>query len=205
MKLKSILIRILAVAFISMGLSVLTNGISYAHCDTLNGPVIKDGKVALNSGDVNPALKWVKKEREPEIKAAFDKALAERTKSEADKERADMAFFETLVRIHREGEGEIFTGLKPEGTPLSPVLISVEKSLEANSEDGLVTLIANNVASGIRSRFANTVEKNKHKDESVETGREFVDAYIELLRYAERLYSAAMAEAGEEEIKARHR
>ena len=86
---------------------------SYAHCDTLDGPVIKDARMALDKKDVTPALKWVTKETEPEIIAAFKTALTERTKGSATSEKTDMKFFETLVRIHRAGEGETFTGLKP--------------------------------------------------------------------------------------------
>jgi len=32
--------------------------ISGAHCDTLEGPVVKAAKVALEKGDVTPVLKW---------------------------------------------------------------------------------------------------------------------------------------------------
>lgn len=35
-----------------------------AHCDTLEGPVIKDAKSALEKKDVTPVLKWVKKDAE---------------------------------------------------------------------------------------------------------------------------------------------
>lgn len=49
-----------------------------AHCDTLDGPVVKAARVALEKGDVNPALKWVTKNEEDKIRRAFDKALAMR-------------------------------------------------------------------------------------------------------------------------------
>jgi hypothetical protein len=39
---------------------------SYAHCDTLNGPVIQSARTALEKKDVTPVLKWVKKEHEQE-------------------------------------------------------------------------------------------------------------------------------------------
>lgn len=76
----------------------------YAHCDTLDGPVIADAGMALDKGDVTPVLKWVKKGAEPGIRAAFDAALAERAKSKEAKEKADTKFFETLVRVHRMGD-----------------------------------------------------------------------------------------------------
>lgn len=39
--------------------------------------------------------------------------MAVRAKGKEAQELADMYFFETLVRIHREGEGAPYTGLKP--------------------------------------------------------------------------------------------
>lgn len=42
-----------------------------AHCDTLDGPVVKDGRAALESNDVAPVLKWVQPDDEPGIREAF--------------------------------------------------------------------------------------------------------------------------------------
>src|SRR5512133_3612252 len=82
-----------------------------AHCDTLNGPVIAAARLALEKGDVTPVLKWVKAAGEPEIRHAFEQALAVRTAGSQAKELADRYFFETLVRVHRQGEGAPYTGL----------------------------------------------------------------------------------------------
>ena len=38
------------------------------------------------------------------------------------RELADRYFFETLVRIHRAGEGAPYTGLKPAGRDLGPAV-----------------------------------------------------------------------------------
>jgi len=38
----------------------------FAHCDTLDGPVVGDARLALEKGDVTGLLKWVRKERERE-------------------------------------------------------------------------------------------------------------------------------------------
>lgn len=90
-------------------------GKAFAHCDTLDGLVIQDARIALEKGDVTPALKWVKKDAEPEIRSAFDKALTER---KSNKDTADMKLFETLASVHRAGEGASFTGLKPSRRPV---------------------------------------------------------------------------------------
>jgi len=86
-----------------------------AHCDTLNGPVVTAARVALQRGDVTPVLKWVKSTEEREVRDAFRRTMAVRGASAEARDLADLYFFETLVRLHRQGEGEPYTGLKPAG------------------------------------------------------------------------------------------
>jgi len=100
---------------VAVGVLAIIPNLAEAHCDSLQGPVVEDARLALDTGDPAPALKWVKKENEGEIRAVFKQVLAVRGESDAAKTLADRFFFETLVRIHRAGEGEPFTGLKPAG------------------------------------------------------------------------------------------
>jgi len=86
-----------------------------AHCDTLNGPVVTAARVALQRGDVTSVLKWVKSTEEREVRDAFRRTMAVRGASAEARDLADLYFFETLVRLHRQGEGEPYTGLKPAG------------------------------------------------------------------------------------------
>lgn len=162
-------------------------GTAGAHCDTLAGPVVTDAKKALEKGDVTPVLKWVKKEHEGEIKEAFKKTLAVRNQGKEAKELADMYFFETLVRIHRAGEGAPYTGLKP-AEEIEPIIVETDKALESGSVDNLTKKVSDSVSTGIRKRFAHARETKKHSDESIEAGREFVEAYVEFTHYVERLY-----------------
>jgi len=67
---------------VAAGMSALLVGSAFAHCDTTSGPVIPEAKAALEKGDVTPILKWVKKDNEAEIKAAFTKAVAVRAKGQ---------------------------------------------------------------------------------------------------------------------------
>jgi len=46
------------------------------------------------------------------------------------KELADYWFFETLVRLHRAGEGAPYTGLKPAGSEQSPAVPAADKALD---------------------------------------------------------------------------
>jgi len=134
----------------------------------------------------------VKKENEKEIREAFAKTLAVRKQGKEAKELADMYFFETLVRIHRAGEGAPYTGLKP-GEAIEPIIAGSDKALESGSADDLVKDVTDAVAKGIRDKFAHAKETKKHADESVEAGREYVEAYVVFTHYVERLYNDATA------------
>jgi len=158
-----------------------------AHCDTLDGPVVATARVALDASDVAPLLKWVRPEDEGEIKGAFQRTLAVRSKGAAAKELADMYFFETLVRIHRAGEGAPYTGLKP-GAAVDPAVALADKALESGSVDKLVEVLTNAMAQGIRERYAHAYENHRHADDSVAAGREFVASYVVLTHYVEGLH-----------------
>ncbi len=166
-----------------------------AHCDTMDGPVVKTAQAALEKGNVTPVLKWVKPPQEAEVRAAFQKALAVRKLGQEAKDLADKYFFETLVRLHREGEGAPYTGLKPAGA-VEPVVAASDKALESGSVEELTKEITQLVAEGIRHRFTEALEKKKHADHNVAAGREFVAAYVEFVHYVERLHTGATGPAG---------
>jgi len=160
----------------------------YAHCDTLDGPVVKTARIALESKDVTPLLKWVRAQDEEEIKLAFDKTIAVRSKGKDAKELADMYFFETLVRIHRAGEGVAYTGLKP-GEAVDPAVALADKALISGSVEKLVNVLTTAMANGIHERYYNASITQEHADESIQKGREFVEAYVYFAHYVEGLHS----------------
>jgi hypothetical protein len=171
-------------------------GLMYGHCDTMDGPVVLATKQALQSSDVTPVLKWVKSENEKEIRDAFQKTLLVRKSGPEARELADMYFFETLVRVHRAGEGAPYTGLKSAGSEISPAVREADASLEKGDVEHLVSVVTETVTSEIRQRFAETAETKKHASENVDAGRRFVAAYVEFVHYVERLYEAAVSPAG---------
>lgn len=175
---------------------LLVPGVARAHCDTLDGPVVVAAKAALAKGDVTPVLKWVAKDQEGQIKEAFQKTLTVRAKGPEAKDLADMYFFETLVRIHRAGEGAPYTGLKPAGTEINPAVQAADKALETGSADRLVKMISDAVAAGIRERFSKVAEAGKYADSSVGAGREFVEAYVQFVHYVEGVHDLAQGHAG---------
>lgn len=186
MKARTSFMRMVLLFAFCIGFWFIPN-IARSHCDTVEGPVVKAAKIALEKGDVTPILKWVKKEHEKEIREAFKKTLAVRTAGPEAKELADMYFFETLVRLHRAGEGAPYTGLKS-GESVEPIIAEADKALESGSAEKLVKLVTDAVAKGIRDRFAHAKETRKHADESVEDGREFVESYVEFTHYVEKLH-----------------
>ncbi len=176
---------------LAVSLLALAPRMAGAHCDSLDGPVVGTARVALEKGDVTPVLKWVRAEDEPEIRAAFARTLVVRGKGLEARGLADTFFFETLVRLHRAGEGAPYTGLKPAGTELDPAVVGADKALEAGSVEDLVKLVTDGVAAGIRERFARAATARKHVDESVEAGRKYVETYVEYVHYVERIHSDA--------------
>jgi hypothetical protein len=160
----------------------------YAHCDTLEGPVVESARKALASGDITPLLKWVAADDEQMIRTAFQKTLEVRKLGTQARDLADMYFFETLVRIHRAGEGAPYTGLKP-GTAVDPAVALADKALESGSVDHLVNILTDATAKGIRERFHRALEAKKHAEENVSAGREFVESYVIFTHYVEGLHS----------------
>ena len=160
-----------------------------AHCDTLDGPVVETARQALASGDVTPLLKWVSIKDEPLIRTAFQNTMEVRKLGGKAQELADMYFFETLVRIHREGEGASYTGLKA-GSEIDPAVALADKALETGSVDKLTGVLTDAAAKGIRERFSRALETKKHADESVSAGREFVEAYVVFTHFVENLHGS---------------
>jgi len=179
---------IIAAIFAVFIVFLLMAGNVYAHCDTLDGPVVAAARKALTSGDVTPVLKWVADDDEQMIRSAFQKTLEVRQLGTQARDLADMYFFETLVRIHRAGEGAPYTGLKL-GTNIDPAVALADKALESGSVDKLVNILSDATAKGIRERFHRALEAKKHADESVAAGRKFVESYVIFTHYVVGLQS----------------
>src|SRR3989338_5765199 len=188
MKVRIVFLKITTLFWLVFSIYSFIPNSAYANGGTLEGPVVKDAKIALEKGDVMPVFKWVKEEKEGEVQAAFNKALIIRTENPEDKDKADMEFFETVVRIHREGEGEEFSGLKPVGVEFGPAVSGADKALEQGSVEDLVQFMTDNISANIRERFNSVLDKKQHAEENVESGREYVKAYVEFIHYIEKLY-----------------
>ena len=163
----------------------------FAHCDGLDGPVVTAARTALESGNVNTVLIWVKKQDESAIRSAFEQTMAVRKQSPQAKEMADRYFFETLVRIHRAGEGAPFDGLKAAGRDLGPAIPAADKAVESGSIDSVSSLLADSVKAGLEEKFHKLQAKRNFDKSNVEAGREYIAAYVEFIHYVEGLYQAS--------------
>jgi len=176
---------------IMISITLLAPARANAHCDTMDGPVVKAAKKALETGDLNLVLIWVQQKDEAVIKEAFEKTLNIRKLNPETKEFADMYFFETLVRIHRAGEGAPYTGLRPAGTEVEPGIEAADKAIESGSSADVLKNLPEVIQNSINEHFRTiTTLRNFNKDD-VEAGRKYVRAYVEFIHYVDRMYQAA--------------
>lgn len=159
------------------------------HCDTLDGPVVKAVKIALEKRNVNYILPWVPKISEPELTEAFEKTLKARESGGMAMEVADYWLFETAVRLHREGEGAPYTGLKPAGLDWGPVVPRAEKALENGNPDEVTDFIAQTAREELKTRFNRAMTKRKYDVNDVDAAREYVQAELGFVLFSHGLYA----------------
>ena len=178
---------LLALLMISMMLPVPAT----AHCDGLDGPVVRLAREALDMRNVNLVLPWVPKDGEPEIRRAFDHTLSVRKLGPEAKDLADTFFFETLVRVHRASEGAPYTGLKPAGLDLGPAIPAADKALDSGSTEAVEKLLTDEIRQGLREHFHAAMSQKKFAPNDVAAGRRYVEAYVPYIHYVEGLWEAA--------------
>lgn len=181
----------LTLVIVFAAMSVIDATPALAHCDGLDGPVVGAARIALQTGDLNRVLIWVRPADIDEIRRAFNEALATRKLGPQAQELADRYFFETLVRIHRAGEGAPYTGLKPAGRNLGPAIPAADKAVETGSLDELTNLLTAAVRQELHTHFHDVVEKKSFRTDDIAAGREFIESYVTFIHYVEGLYKAA--------------
>jgi hypothetical protein len=166
-----------------------------AHCDGLDGPVVTAAAQALAANDPNRVLIWVQPGDEAELRAAFDHALAVRRLGPEARELADRFFFETLVRLHRAGEGAPYTGLKPAGRDPGPAIRLADRAVAAGVDDEVARFIGEEVVHGIHERFQDLQRKRHFAPADLAAGRAYVASYVTFIHYVEGLDAAARQKA----------
>jgi len=185
------------VIFISVLLLITITGTNkvFAHCDGMDGPVVKAAQEALKTGNVDLVLIWVHKEDEDKIIDAFKQTQNVRKLSPEARQLADKYFYETLVRIHRASEGAPYTGLKPAGRKLIPSIKATDEAIESENVKPLVNLLIEQVTDGTQKHFNDVMARKDYSENNVEAGREYVKSYVEFIHYTKRIYEASIESA----------
>ncbi len=174
------------------------------HCDSMDGPVVKAAAKALEAENVDLMLPFVHEDGEEEVRTVFAKVLRVRKGVPEAREVADRYFFETVVRVHRAGEGAPFTGLKPAGLSEGPVIPVAEEAIESESADELIRLLTDSVHEEVKGRFDRVLALKKHAAGPVPQAREYVEAMLGLEVWSHKLYAAIKAGPWEQRGVAEH-
>lgn len=174
-----------------------------AHCDSTSGPVVNAAKEALETGDVTHILPYVQPAEEAELTAAFEHALEVRKAGGEAQALADRYFWETAVRLHRQGEGAAYTGLK-ENVELEPALAAAEEALESGKINDVYKTLDKEIRTGVEERYHAVLaaREAEAKNKTVETSRVRVEAEFEFEKYILGISQAATAAAGHAEGEA---
>jgi len=165
--------------------SALRPAVVQAHCDTADGPAVTSGRKALATGNINHALIWIPADGEAELRAVFEKTLKVRTLGADAAELADQLFLETLVRIHRMGEGVGFTGIQPIGGPVDPVVTAADEAIAQGSDAHLLQMVPEDRRAGLDGRFHAALAVKDFDADDVVAGRRYLAAYVDFFKYAE--------------------
>ena len=164
------------------------------HCDSLDGPVVTAARQALTELDVDLVLPFVPVEGEAEVRDAFELAVKARAVRGEAREVADRWFFETVVRVHRAGEGEPFTGLKPAGLDVGPVIPAAERALAGDSVAELVDALCAAVREQVQRRHRAAIKLKQRAGDGVPQARAYVNAMLGLQVWAHAVHRQLTAE-----------
>ena len=165
--------------------ALLITSTSLAHCDTKDGPVVAAAIKALKHNNINYALIWVNPAYEKELREAFRNTRKVRVLSPEARKLADNYFFETLVRLHRMGEGMTYTGIKPAGTPVDKKILAADKAIALGSLAPLNELVPADKQVELKKRFDKVMSLKNYDVNNVTSGREYIEAYIQFFHFAE--------------------
>lgn len=174
--------------FFVFGLSIQ----SRAHCDRVNGPVAVAAKQALEIGELSKALIWVGEEQEKELTSRFEESLKVYNKGEEARQLAIKYFMETTVRLHREAEGMPYTGLKPSQKSSEDIQMA-EIALKTGDLSTVTNLLAKEISEKTKVLYQHALDAKEKREQSVEEGRQWVDAYVKYIVYVHSLYQKIQA------------
>ena len=169
----------------AVGIMLIAPLSASAHCDTMDGPTVKDGRKAMETNNINYAMKWVQPKYEKEIEQIFELSMKVKDLSPDAKELAEKYFFENLVRLHRTGENAPFGGLKPSGTPIDEKLLAADKSIDVGNLSPLKNMIEKEKMPELKEKFKKVMALKNFDVNNLEAGREYIEAYVKFFKFAE--------------------
>lgn len=164
---------------------LITYQVSFAHCDTKDGPVVADAYKAIDHNNINYVLKWVQPADEKELKEVFELTMKVRVLNPDAEKLAGNYFIETLVRLHRSGEGVPYTGVKPSGTPVDKNILAADQSLALGNLSPLNDLVQKDKLAELKKFFDKVMQLKNFDVNNVQAGREYVEAYVQFFHFAE--------------------
>ncbi|MFO8147093.1 MAG: DUF6448 family protein [Bacteroidota bacterium] len=178
--------RNVLIILLALGLWMLPQT-AFAHCDSYDGPVIKDALKALENNDPGLVMKWIDTKHEKEITDLFKKTMKYKSGDEEVYDLLEKHFLETLVRVHREGEGEPYTGLKPAGTTKQIIQLT-DIALEEDDFEGFLLKFNGHLEKILKEKYDKVAQLKKVKDQSAQKGREYVAAYVAYTHTIEKMH-----------------
>ena len=196
--------KMLIAAIAAIGL-MFAAPVAQAHCDSLDGPVAKAVQKALETGNVNPVLAYAPATAEAEIRTALEKSRKVRGLGSDARALADQSFMETVICLHRAGEGAAYTGLKPAGADYGPVIPSAEHAVETGDLTRLRAVLNQEIDHALRERLAQVRALQKASLEpttaaEVPHARERITAELGFVTFAETIRQAVHGRGAEHHV-----
>ena len=111
--------------------------------------------------------------------------------SEAARRMADHDATHAVVVDERSGRpGAPYTGLKPAGLDVGPVIGVAEQAIAEGVPDALVELLSGELEREIRGRFAEMLRRQARADGDVDATRDYVEAMLGLQVWAHSLHES---------------
>ncbi|MBL1213283.1 MAG: hypothetical protein HND52_08005 [Ignavibacteriae bacterium] len=172
-------------------LVLITPQNTFAHCDSVEGPVVVAAKKSLQTGNLNHVLIWVGEDDEAEIRNMFNKVNNVRNINEDVRNLADMYFYETVVRVHRMGEGVGYTGIKNESFKPEEGIEAADIAIEKNSVKDILAHLDEAEHEKVKHYFHELQTKRNFDLNNIEAGRKYVESYVHFIHYVEGLFSGS--------------
>jgi Family of unknown function (DUF6448) len=156
------------------------------HADSIDGPVVKAARDALQHEDVFMVYPFVTADQENELTDSYDFAIKARDMAPEVERVAARAFTETSVRLHLEGRGHTYTGIKPAGT--SPIVRATEIAVGTKTPSAVIDILVDLLHREAKERFEMVETAEPSVGCSIDDGRAYVDSVLTLEDWVNDIY-----------------